>query len=38
MLKLNGLRNLRNPLPQPRLFSRGLEIHGLAVSDASGGG
>lgn len=27
-----------NPLPQPRLFSRGLEIHGLAVSDASGGG
>ena len=27
-----------NPLPKPRLFSRGLEIHGLGVSDASGGG
>lgn len=27
-----------NPLPKPRLFTRGLEIHGLAVSDASGGG
>jgi len=27
-----------NLLPAPRLFSRGLEIHGLAVSDASGGG
>lgn len=27
-----------NPLPKPRLFSRGLETHGLAVSDGSGGG
>jgi hypothetical protein len=27
-----------NPLPKPRLFTRGLEIHGLAVCDASGGG
>lgn len=27
-----------NPLPLPRQFSRGLEIHGLAISDAAGGG
>lgn len=26
------------PLPEPRLFSRGLEVHGLGISDASGGG
>lgn len=27
-----------SPLPKPRFFSRGLEVHGLGISDASGGG
>lgn len=27
-----------NPIAQPRTFSRGLEVHGLCVADAAGGG